>query len=848
MIGRKVGHYRILERLGGGGMGVVYRAEDTKLGRSVALKFLPPELTRDDEARARFFHEARAAAHLDHPNICTVYDIGEADDDRVWIAMACYEGETLRKVIDERKLSVEEALQIVLQLARGLSKAHSSGIVHRDIKPANVMVTPDGMVKILDFGLAKLEGASQITGAGRALGTTMYMAPEQLLCKEVGPQADIWALGVVLFELITGHRPFRGEYEQAAIYSILNEEPSSLHASSPDVSPELERIIGRMLKRNLRERYQRVDDVVAELSALTGSGTKGSEIATAVRRLGTRVSRPLAAIAVLVFGAAAALFVISRTWDVSPSPAGAVMSALPAELVIGVLPFQDISEESLGPMLGSGFAEAMSASLGGVPGLQVVSAADQDSASGRNLRELCRITGTNLLLRGTLQRSEASVRCTWTLVDPDGFQRGSGSAEAPAGGMLSLRDSVSAQLLTALRRPGQLTPSTGPTDPSFAQDRYLQAVGYMVRYDREPSIDSAIEILETLGDAPRVQAALGSAYLHKYRLTGYAKEWVVKAGAACERAEASGADEPEVHRTLGRLYTATSKLDEAEVELKRALELRPDDAETKLAYGDLLYKQGRAPEAEATFRRAIELRPGNWAGHNQLGTFYLRSGALERALAAFRDAERLTPDNLYVLSNMGIALQWLARYDEAIAVYERANRLRPTAETFNNLGTLLYILERYDDAADAFERATALDPTDFQLWAGLGDSLRWSTNGKAKAPAAYRKAVELAEANLDVSPRDRTTLTILAVCEAKLGNSTRAVSLARLAVETDPENMIVNYNAGVAMELAGKRDLALKHIKHALEHGYTKEELRRDPELRTLAAETELLAVAKQGT
>src|ERR1041385_2753424 len=252
-------------------MGVVYRAEDLNLGRTVALKFLPPELTRDTEAKLRFEREARAASLLDHPNICTIFDFGDANGDgQMYMAMPCYDGESLAEKIDHGPVSVNDAIRIIEQIARGLGKAHAAGIVHRDIKPANVMITSDGIAKILDFGLAKLAVASTITKSNTTVGTAAYMSPEQIRGQEVGPQTDIWALGIVFFELLTGRRPFRGEYPEALTYSILNEQPASLVGH-----PELDRIIKRMLRKDPLQRYQTVDEVLADLEPLKApsSGT-----------------------------------------------------------------------------------------------------------------------------------------------------------------------------------------------------------------------------------------------------------------------------------------------------------------------------------------------------------------------------------------------------------------------------------------------------------------------------------------------------------------------------------------------------------------------------------------------
>ena len=268
LAGRTIAHYRGLELIGGGGMGVVYKAEDLRLARTVALKFLPPELTRDPEAKARFLQEARSASGLDHPNICTIHEVGETEDGRLYLAMPHYEGEILRQKIERGPLAIDEATDIALQIARGLAKAHGRGIVHRDIKPANLMVTSDGVVKILDFGLAKLVGSAAITRTGSSLGTPAYMSPEQARGEEVDHRTDLWSLGVVLYEMVAGRRPFRGEHEQAVVYSLLNDDPKPLTEVRSDTPPELERIVDGLLAKDPAKRYPTIEGPLGDLKAL----------------------------------------------------------------------------------------------------------------------------------------------------------------------------------------------------------------------------------------------------------------------------------------------------------------------------------------------------------------------------------------------------------------------------------------------------------------------------------------------------------------------------------------------------------------------------------------------------
>ncbi|HEY0515216.1 MAG TPA: protein kinase [Thermoanaerobaculia bacterium] len=271
LLGQMIGSYEILEILGGGGMGVIYKGRDARLARTVALKFLPPELTRDPESKERFVQEARAASSLDHPNLCTILEMGETPDGRLYLAMPCYDGETLRRRIERGPLPTAEAVDLATQIARGLSKAHRSGIVHRDVKPANVIVTADGVVKILDFGLAKLAGSAALpqgSQAGSSAGTPAYMSPEQARGDEVDARTDLWSLGVVLYEMLAGRRPFRGEREQAVVYAILNERPEPLRELRPEVPAELARIVERLMAKEPAARYATVDEPLAELRAL----------------------------------------------------------------------------------------------------------------------------------------------------------------------------------------------------------------------------------------------------------------------------------------------------------------------------------------------------------------------------------------------------------------------------------------------------------------------------------------------------------------------------------------------------------------------------------------------------
>ena len=357
MIGKTISHYKILSELGKGGMGVVYKAQDLKLQRPVALKFLPSNFLGNKEAKARFLREARAAAALQHPNICTVYEIDEVDG-RTFIAMAYLEGDELTKSIEKGPLSVERLLDIAIQVARGLQEAHGKGVVHRDIKPANIMDTTSGQAVLMDFGLAQLaSAASKLTREGTTVGTSAYMSPEQTTGEKLDHRTDIWALGVMLYEMATGQVPFQGHYEQAILYSILNEPPEPITAVRTGVPPELERIANKCLAKRAGERYQTVSDLLADLSALKRATESGAV---------TRSS--------------------SGTKDARPS--------------IAVLPFENRSRGDEDEYFSDGISEDITSALGKVERLQVAPAAGPSSSRGNAQRtakwEPCSTSGTFL--------------------------------------------------------------------------------------------------------------------------------------------------------------------------------------------------------------------------------------------------------------------------------------------------------------------------------------------------------------------------------------------------------------------------------------------------------------------
>ncbi|MFQ6008621.1 MAG: protein kinase [Candidatus Zixiibacteriota bacterium] len=406
MIGKTISHYKVLEKLGAGGMGVVYKAEDTRLKRCVVLKFLPPELTRDEEAKERFVNEAQAASALDHPNICTIYEIDETKDGQMFIAMACYEGETLKSIIDNRRLMIEEAVGIAIQIAQGLAKAHEQGIVHRDIKPANIIVTKDGVVKILDFGLAKLTGVTQLTKTGTTLGTVAYMSPEQAQGVTVDHRTDIWSLGVGLYQMVSGELPFRGEYEQAVIYSILNEEPEE----TSEIPANLQQIVAKALAKEPDERYQQMDDMLTDLSTLRKELESASTQVTVSKE--------------------------------KPAPA------------IAVLPFVNMSADPENEYFCDGMAEELIDAFTKLEGLRVVSRTSAFSFKGKELKiqKIGEELKVSHVLEGSVRKAGKRLRITAQLINvDDGYHLWSQKYDRELEDVFAIQDDIAETIVDTLK-------------------------------------------------------------------------------------------------------------------------------------------------------------------------------------------------------------------------------------------------------------------------------------------------------------------------------------------------------------------------------------------------------------
>lgn len=408
MIGQTISHYKIVEKLGGGGMGVVYKAEDTKLKRTVALKFLPPVFSFDQEAKKRFINEAQAASSLQHNNICNIHDIDETKDGQIFICMDCYEGETLKKKIEQGQIKTDEAIDIIVQAAAGLQKAHEKGLIHRDIKPANIFITNDGVVKILDFGLAKLSGQTKMTKMGETVGTIAYMSPEQTRGELVDQRTDIWSLGVVLYEMLTGQLPFKGDYEQAVIYSILNKELKDLSS----VSKEFQGILTKCLSKNPSDRYQNISELLDDLykTGILKDGSRTRTFSFSEKKKSQKLIYLIAGVIVVAVLAIA----YWKFFQTEPSQSE-------KNKFIAVLPFHPITSSEEDKSFAEGIHDDILTQLSKIRDLKVIARTSvmQYQETKKPIKQIAKELGVGVILEGSTRRVGNTVRITAQLIDAE---------------------------------------------------------------------------------------------------------------------------------------------------------------------------------------------------------------------------------------------------------------------------------------------------------------------------------------------------------------------------------------------------------------------------------------------
>ncbi len=846
LIGRRIRNYEIVASLGAGGMGVVYKARDVNLDRPVALKFLPPQACGEQE-KSRLLREARAASTLDHVSIGTIYGI-EEDGGQLFIAMAYYDGETLTERVRRGPLAPASAVRFAVQIAEGLAQAHAKGIVHRDVKPSNILITNEGVLKILDFGLAQIPSAETLTETGTTVGTAAYMSPEQATGKEVDGRTDVWSLGVLLYEMVTGTQPFRGPNIPAVLYKIVHDAPPPMTGAPL----ELEQVILRCLARDVAERYGSMQDVVRDLRALEAPSSGATqtlvwkEAAAPVRR--SRPSRPgglRPKHAVMV----AAALVLMAALLFSPARREIARWFGPGRLKrhIAVLPFRNVGNDPNNEALCDGLAETVTSRLADSQSTEesiwVVPARDVRQRKVTDGSAARLEFGATLVVTGSVQRTDKGVRLTLELQETAQPRIvGSAVLDEASANLVALQDAAVAKLAGMMDLRLRAPSGTGTGTAGAAYESYLKGLGFMRRFDVTGNLDLAIKAFQDAlyadGRFALADAGLAEAYQKQYELTRDAS-LLAKATEYCNRATEIDAQLTPAYITLGQVHVSAGQVPLAIQEFRHALDLAPRSADAMQGLARAYEVMGRLADAEKLLTDAAALQPDYWAGYNHLGSFYVSQRRYDEAARQFRRVLELTPDNAAGLSNLAAVLIETGAVGEAEPLLEKAIRLAPSYALYSNLGLVYLEREKYPDAIATFQKALKLNEKDYRLWSNLALAYYYSEDG-TNGSKMFLRAEALAEAAAKLQPQDAVLQANLAKYAAWLGRRGEALIRLKSALVQAPEDAQVLKRAAETYERLGMRRDAVGAIRHALERGYTRQQLERNRELKHLADDLDL--------
>jgi serine/threonine protein kinase/tetratricopeptide (TPR) repeat protein len=830
--------YEIVALLGSGGMGEVYEAQDQELGGRIALKVIHPQMSFDPATLDRFRREVQLARQVTHPNVCRVFDIGHHQQqgrEIIFLTMELVRGETLSARLKRAgKIESQEALIITVQLCQALGAAHQAGILHRDFKCGNVMLIGSGekvRAVVTDFGIARWmrsteDSAGALTTRGAIFGTPAYMSPEQIQGKELTVASDIYALGLVLYEMVTGRRPFQDESPWTEALKRLTENPAEPGKGTADSSRIWNRVILQCLERDPKNRFASTAEVIA---SLRGKGKPSSIV----------LGHPRSAILVVLLILAVVISVAFRAHIFARS--------LPAEKHIAVLPFKFAGNDPANQATAYGLAESLSGNLSRLQNLgsstwvvpwQAVKErpANDDSHAGSSL-------GANLLITGELERRSGHLRLTAELKDASTLAAlRSELIDIPEAEVMTLEDRLLERAATMLQfnlPSGTLQRlRVSETPVPGAYEFYEQGKGYLLRLTPE-DMDHAIDLLHRAIEKDPgfalAQANLAFAYEWKYRATKEAK-WLDQARQVCAQAMSLNDKLSPIHLTLGLIREDLGDLDGSIKELVQAWQLDPanDEARNLLS---LAYDQaGRLLEAQTLLKDAIQRNPASWINYNDLGVFYYHHQQYSQAEPLFRAATELAPGNPKAFYNLGGMYAVQGKFKEAETVLLRAIAIKPAAGAYSNLGTVLRSQGRYEESAGMLQKAVELGPGDYRLWSNLGNAYALAGN-QAKAMQAYDKAVQTIEKTLALQPRNGQLLQSLALNYAKLQQKDKALlTLARITgpLAHDPGTL---FDSALVYELIGERQRALAELHASVLAGLPLERIQNTPTFNELRAD-----------
>jgi serine/threonine-protein kinase len=806
----------------------------------VALKFLPPAFEDDAVGRERFLREAVTASALDHPNIGTVFGVEEHEGRRA-IVLAYYSGGSLRDRLQRGPLPVNQALDIASQISAGLAAAHARNIVHRDIKPSNILFSEDGLVKVVDFGLAKVWTDSDLTAPGVTAGTAGYMAPEQIAGDQAGPQADVWALGVVLYEMLLGGRPFRGDSYGALSHAVLHDEPNFAAIPLPIAA-----LLKRALSKKPSQRFSSAREMLAEIGSVRSSlpSSLPNELTItmppSVRTSRRRYGRPVLAGILVLAGIAGLVLWRQRT-----------LTARARQ--VAVLPLQFSGDASLGPLadgLTSLLIDTLRTAAESDSHLRIAASSEVARIHASNVADARRGLGADVVLTGTLVREGEKLRATLNLIDArvQKIEKTSNAAR-PAGEIANLENDLAlrAEELLGLKPVPRVTSLERlQTASPSAYHAYVEADGLLQGWTDLQNPDAAIKLLDEARRSAPENAAIDTSLCRAYRLK-YLRtsdpHLLDLADAPCRRAPAIDATFTPALIERGDYLVQRGDTSGGIEDLRRAAALDPS-SETAARFLAAAYDTaGLHDKAQATAQKAADANPQSWSAYYELGEIYLKSGRFDKAIQAYNRATELAPGNNSSWTRLGSAYSLAERLPEAEKAFLRALAIVPTFAAYNNLANLYLREERFAEAGAAYEKALEINPRQDRIWGNLGAAYSRMPGKQAESRDAYRRAAELCRETLKATPDDAVTISNLASYEAFEGERAEPLEGIQKALALAPTDVDVLYNAVETYEYLGFREQALLWTGKMLDRGFPVKDLERSVVLADLRRDSRYKAL-----
>ncbi len=859
LIGQQLGIYKIISLLGKGGMGEVYLARDIKLDREVAIKLLPQILTRDPEREERFKREARLQAKLNnHQNIAIIHAL-EQSEDASFLVLEYVPGETLADRLQYGALPLAEALPLFRQIADALATAHQQGIMHRDLKPANIKITPTGQVKVLDFGLAKLlhneaptaEAADSLlttrsywtTGRQVIIGTVPYMSPEQTYGKDLDHRTDVWAFGCVLYEALTGQRPFAG-FDTFDLFNAIRTKEPDWQALPADTPTTIRKLLQQCLQKEPETRLMSASE--AQQVIAKEERAQPSPFISTLKRWKKQIAST-ALIGALLTSGLIAVPPIQR-WIKSRNAAITPLISLPLDKTLAVLPFKDAENKTLG----TGIAKSLQGLFAAIPDLRVLPFGEvlQADLSQVAPERLSKALGVTWVLNGEVERNGDAVKIKYWVQDKQATQILSGSVEGRSNEYSKLQSEVVIRVTKVLNVNLPNQPISTVFRKQVSDEKYLAAIGMLQSDLTLKSVGQVIGSLQNLltveGKSARIFAALAQAHFQKAKLANNYAD-ATEAVRFAQQAVNLDATALEVEIVRGQSLLVLRNYDEAILSFDRVRNKQPGNLDAILGAAWAFQDKGQLDEAEKRYQSAVNHWPVYWGSHNELGGFLFDQARYSEALEAWKNVLAFNPDGASGYVNVGNALIKIGKYAEAESYFRQAlDKLaqdqETTEEAYIGWGTARFYLGSYVEAAQSFEEGLRFNPNSYLLWANLGDALRRQNVRNKEALTAYDKAIGI----LQRHQQRALGLSRLAKYFAKRSkiemesslpnneDTKAALNYLQLALSQAPKNVDVLTSAILVHQLIGDQAQALVYLEKALQQGQSLNELEHEPDLEAL--------------